>query len=516
MASSRGGVATLLVVVRPWLLIFLLLAGTRAALVDVSTEASEKSRTQLPRSAVNTTEGPQHSEKPLMTESVSPTSKRNDDEKGTTDNFESTTTEEWPVIEMVSTDSSSTSPRNEVGNESEWPKVEDEFPTSDVAPETNNTTVISLVSSQDSVSTTKKLPIFQKLALYNVPKVDKSGKNTPFRSRRHPPATRQPEPVRDPSKYRYTTFLDGDYVSTSETDTSSSFSPTAPLYDTTTSPQVETTESYRQESDDERSEKSEARFDVPRDELSTVLTTSVSAESQEERTDLTSECSIDECGVESTSASSVTTTDSPATSCGDAGSTCASDGSPRNDTETTTAVAGTAEMPWPVKMAAELPGDLILGGLMMVHEREESVTCGPVMPQGGVQALEAMLFTLDVLNAEPALIPNVTLGAHILDDCDKDTYGLEMAVDFIKDMTVRHRHYHQKKECQREEETYATVNYKENDQRELNCLFNRSCQRSLKAMLVEKVVQLPWTKTEYNFPPEYSIAATVHCNIAFD
>ncbi|KAJ8920334.1 hypothetical protein NQ315_011996 [Exocentrus adspersus] len=29
-------------------------------------------------------------------------------------------------------------------------------------------------------------------------------------------------------------------------------------------------------------------------------------------------------------------------------------------------------------------------------------------------------------------LPNITLGAHILDDCDKDTYGLEMAVDFIK------------------------------------------------------------------------------------
>ncbi|GLG95070.1 LOW QUALITY PROTEIN: Metabotropic glutamate receptor 2 [Gryllus bimaculatus] len=90
------------------------------------------------------------------------------------------------------------------------------------------------------------------------------------------------------------------------------------------------------------------------------------------------------------------------------------------------------DIPWPVKREAVVEGDLILGGLMMVHEREESVTCGPVMPQGGVQALEAMLFTLDVLNAEPALIPNVTLGAHILDDCDKDTYGLEMAVDFIK------------------------------------------------------------------------------------
>ncbi|CAG9859138.1 unnamed protein product [Phyllotreta striolata] len=91
------------------------------------------------------------------------------------------------------------------------------------------------------------------------------------------------------------------------------------------------------------------------------------------------------------------------------------------------------EVPWPVKKEAVVEGDLVLGGLMMVHEREESITCGPVMPQGGVQALETMLYTLDRVNkAEEAVLPGISLGAHILDDCDKDTYGLEMAVDFIK------------------------------------------------------------------------------------
>jgi hypothetical protein len=87
---------------------------------------------------------------------------------------------------------------------------------------------------------------------------------------------------------------------------------------------------------------------------------------------------------------------------------------------------------WPVKREAVVEGDLVLGGLMMVHEREDIHTCGPIMPQGGIQALETMLYTLDVLNRDPKMIPNVSIGAHILDDCDKDTYGLEMAVDFIK------------------------------------------------------------------------------------
>jgi len=86
---------------------------------------------------------------------------------------------------------------------------------------------------------------------------------------------------------------------------------------------------------------------------------------------------------------------------------------------------------WPIKKEAIVEGQVILGGLMMVHEREEKTTCGPIMPQGGIQALEAMLYTLDWIN-EQKFLPDITLGAHILDDCDKDTRGLEMAVDFIR------------------------------------------------------------------------------------
>jgi len=40
---------------------------------------------------------------------------------------------------------------------------------------------------------------------------------------------------------------------------------------------------------------------------------------------------------------------------------------------------------------------------------------------------------------ERGIVPGVKIGAHILDDCDKDTYGLEMAVDFIKGTYSRRR-----------------------------------------------------------------------------
>lgn len=49
---------------------------------------------------------------------------------------------------------------------------------------------------------------------------------------------------------------------------------------------------------------------------------------------------------------------------------------------------------WPMKKAAEVEGDLILGGLMMIHERQDDITCGPVMPQGGIQVGYRLIYNL--------------------------------------------------------------------------------------------------------------------------
>ncbi|GIX89472.1 metabotropic glutamate receptor [Caerostris darwini] len=95
-------------------------------------------------------------------------------------------------------------------------------------------------------------------------------------------------------------------------------------------------------------------------------------------------------------------------------------------------VTGDFNYTWPIKRVSEIEGDVILGGLMMVHEREDRRICGPIMPQGGIQALECMLYTMDWVNNQKGILPGFKLGAYILDDCDKDTYGLEQAVDFIK------------------------------------------------------------------------------------
>ena len=87
---------------------------------------------------------------------------------------------------------------------------------------------------------------------------------------------------------------------------------------------------------------------------------------------------------------------------------------------------------WPLKRTAIIDGEIVVGGLHMVHERENQRICGPIMPQGGLQAAEVMLYSVDRINELGVLPGGLKLGAHILDDCDTDTYGLQQAVDFIK------------------------------------------------------------------------------------
>lgn len=47
-----------------------------------------------------------------------------------------------------------------------------------------------------------------------------------------------------------------------------------------------------------------------------------------------------------------------------------------------------------------------------VHERK----CGAVREQYGIQRVEAMMHTLDRINADPAILPNITLGCEIRSD----------------------------------------------------------------------------------------------------
>lgn len=85
-----------------------------------------------------------------------------------------------------------------------------------------------------------------------------------------------------------------------------------------------------------------------------------------------------------------------------------------------------------------LDGDIILGGLFPVHARgERGVPCGELKKEKGIHRLEAMLFAIDLINKDAELLPNVTLGARILDTCSRDTYALEQSLTFVQALIER-------------------------------------------------------------------------------
>ncbi|XP_017469484.1 PREDICTED: metabotropic glutamate receptor-like [Rhagoletis zephyria] len=96
-------------------------------------------------------------------------------------------------------------------------------------------------------------------------------------------------------------------------------------------------------------------------------------------------------------------------------------------TVTTTAKHTSQEM-----VSVNLPGDIIMGGLFPVHEKGDGTPCGPKIYNRGVHRLEAMLYAVDRVNSDKSLLPDITIGVHILDTCSRDTYALNQSLQFVR------------------------------------------------------------------------------------
>ena len=98
-----------------------------------------------------------------------------------------------------------------------------------------------------------------------------------------------------------------------------------------------------------------------------------------------------------------------------------------------------------------IPGDVVFGGLFPMHEHlvpssasmmsstssggwssSEFLPCGAVKEEKGIQRLEAMLYALDLINEDPEILPNITIGAVILDTCSSDTHALDQSMEFVR------------------------------------------------------------------------------------
>ncbi|KAL6119097.1 grm7 [Pungitius sinensis] len=83
-------------------------------------------------------------------------------------------------------------------------------------------------------------------------------------------------------------------------------------------------------------------------------------------------------------------------------------------------------------------GHLTLGGLFPVHSRgADGAPCGDLKKENGIQRLEAMMYALDQINLDEQLLPNITLGARVLDTCSRDTYALEQSLTFVQALITK-------------------------------------------------------------------------------
>ncbi|TMS12582.1 Metabotropic glutamate receptor 1 [Larimichthys crocea] len=88
-----------------------------------------------------------------------------------------------------------------------------------------------------------------------------------------------------------------------------------------------------------------------------------------------------------------------------------------------------------------MDGDVIIGALFSVHhqpsaEKVAERKCGDVREQYGIQRVEAMFHTLDRINADPNLLPNISLGCEIRDSCWHSSVALEQSIEFIRDSLI--------------------------------------------------------------------------------
>ncbi|XP_044227308.1 glutamate receptor, metabotropic 5a [Thunnus albacares] len=93
------------------------------------------------------------------------------------------------------------------------------------------------------------------------------------------------------------------------------------------------------------------------------------------------------------------------------------------------------------RVLAHFPGDIIMGALFSVHhqppaDKVHERKCGAVREQYGIQRVEAMMHTLDRINADPTILPNITLGCEIRDSCWHSAVALEQSIEFIRDTLV--------------------------------------------------------------------------------
>ncbi|XP_017773261.1 PREDICTED: metabotropic glutamate receptor 1-like, partial [Nicrophorus vespilloides] len=93
------------------------------------------------------------------------------------------------------------------------------------------------------------------------------------------------------------------------------------------------------------------------------------------------------------------------------------------------------------KVAAFMSGDFIIGALFPLHyqpagkakKQSHTIRCGRIRELYGIQRVEVAFQTIDAINADPTILPNLTIGVEIRDDCWYAPVALQQSIELIRD-----------------------------------------------------------------------------------
>lgn len=92
------------------------------------------------------------------------------------------------------------------------------------------------------------------------------------------------------------------------------------------------------------------------------------------------------------------------------------------------------------RISAFINGDFIIGALFPLHHQPSSkkrpvgdIRCGEIRELYGIQRVEVTFQTLDRINNDPNLLPNLTLGVEIRDECWYAPVALQQSIELIRD-----------------------------------------------------------------------------------